>query len=161
VALYGVHDFVYDNGVKVSLEMSFPVERRTYDGRKKEIQRGVRAVDEAVQRKRIEIETALSNGLVTRRMLRENLKNAADEVSLAEKLEAAEVKKYRLGAGDLVMVNQRELTTLEVRKKKLSYQLRLLLQGLEIERELGRSLALAEPPVSGHSVSAQSEGAME
>ncbi|MHC3993653.1 TolC family protein [Thiomicrolovo sp. ZZH C-3] len=156
VALYGVHDFVYDNGVKVSLEMSFPVERRTYAGRKKAIEKGERAVDEALQRKRIEIETALSNRFETRRMLRENLKNAGDEVSLAERLEAAEVRKYRLGAGDLVMVNQRELTTLEVRQKALSYRLRLLLQALEIARELGSASA---PAVPGENMTVKTEGA--
>jgi hypothetical protein len=102
-------------------------------------------VDEALQRRRIEIETALSNRFATREMLRANLQKASEEVSLAEKLEAAEVKKYRLGAGDLVLVNRRELTTLEVRQKQLSYQLRLLLLGLEIERELGASVASTSP----------------
>ena len=142
VALTGVHDFVYENGVKLSLEMSFPIERRGYSGRKREIQKEMRAVDEALQCKRIEIETALSNRLLTQRMLRKNLENAAAEVTLAERLEAAEMKKYRLGAGDLMTVNRRELSTLEVRQKALSYQLRMLLLELEIERERGVTLAV-------------------
>jgi len=137
VALYGVHDFVYDNGFKISVDMDFPIERRRYHGQKSEIQKGKRAVQEALVRKRTEISTGLSNRLNTMRTLQANLQNAEKEITVAGKLEAAEIKRFELGAGDLMLVNQRELNTLEARLKKYSYRLRLLLSGLEVEREAG------------------------
>lgn len=140
VALYGVHDFEYDNGFKVSLDMDFPIERRQYQGKKREIQKGKRAVEEALQRKRIDIETGLANQLGSLQTLQENLEIAEQEIGVALQLEAAERKKFRLGAGDLILVNQRELSTLEARLKKLSYALRLQLSVLEVQREAGMAI---------------------
>ena len=153
VALYGVHDFEYDNGFKVSVDMDFPIERRGYQGRKSEIQKGKRAVEEALLRKRTDIGVQLSNRLKSLRALRVNLKNAEEEIEVARQLEAAEIKKFRLGAGDLMLVNQRELVTLEARIRKLSYHLRLMLSGLEIQRETGGR-------IGAHALSAE-EGVMQ
>ena len=137
VAVYGVHDFVYDNGFKISVDMRFPLERRRYHGQKSEIQKSTQALQALQRQKRIEIETALGNRLATLKTLRENLVNAQEEIEVACALEAAERKKFQLGASDLVAVNLRELGTLDARMKKLSYALRSRRIGLEIEREMG------------------------
>lgn len=144
VALYGVHDFQYDNGFKVAVDMLFPIERSQYAGRKREIQNGIRAVDEQMAVRRIETETAVANRLSTMRAVRENLAKAEEEITLTEALEEAERKKYRLGAGNLVMVNLRELDTLQARMKRLDYRLRLLKLGLELDRDMGE-IALETP----------------
>lgn len=144
VALYGVHDFQYDNGFKVAVDMLFPIERSRYAGRKREIQNGIRAVDEQMAVRRVETQTAVTNRLSTMRAVRENLAKAEEEIVLTEALETAERKKYRLGAGNLVMVNLRELDTLQARMKQLDYRLRLLKLGLELDRDMGE-IALEAP----------------
>lgn len=137
VSLYGVHDLQYDNGFKVALDMDFPIERRQYHGKKREIEEGRRAIEESLRRKRIDIETDLSNRLTSLRSLQDNIAMVEQEIAIARRLEAAERKRFRLGASDLMLVNQRELYTLEARLRRLSYALRLQLAVLEVEREAG------------------------
>ena len=138
VALYGVHDFEYDNGFKIAVDMDFPIEQRRYSGRKRELFTQMRAVDETLAQKRLEIRTALENRLATLQTLAGSVEIAGAEVELAQDLESAETKKYRLGAGDLMSVNLRELDTLQARQKKLEYLWQYRLIRLEIDRETGQ-----------------------
>lgn len=142
VSLYGVHDLQYDNGFKVALDMDFPIERRKYEGKHAEIKKTIRNIENNREKEVINIKTNLTNIINSLEKLAMNIASSKDEVTLVEKLEEAENKKYALGLSDLFMVNQRELYTLEIKKKLLKYNLEYLLLELEAQKEMGGAFNL-------------------
>lgn len=142
VSLYGVHDLQYDNGFKVALDMDFPIERRKYEGKHAEIRKTIKNIENDKEKELINIKTNLTNIINSFENLALNIESSKEEVALVEKLEEAENKKYALGLSDLFMVNQRELYTLEIKKKLLKYNLEYLLLEQEANKEVGGSFEL-------------------
>lgn len=142
VSVYGVHDLQYENGVKVALDMDFPIERRKYEGKHAEIIKTIKNIENTKEKEIITIKTNLTNVINSLDNLATNIENSKDEIVLVEKLEEAENKKYLLGLSDLFMVNQRELYTLEIKKKLLKYNLEYLLLEQEATKEIGGSFEL-------------------
>ena len=139
LSLYGVHDFKYDNGFKVSLGMSFPIERRKYEGKYKELDERVKYVKNGRKKRLLTIKTELINIINSLNNLATNIKNSQEEVQLVEKLEESENKKYTAGLSNLFMVNQREVYTLNIKKKLLKYRLQHLLLEQKASNEMGIS----------------------
>lgn len=137
VSVYGVHDLQYDNGFKIALDMDFPIERRKYEGKKAEIIKSIKNIENNKEKKIINIKTNLINIINSIKSLATNIESSKAEVVLVEKLEQAENKKYTLGLSNLFMVNQRELYTLQIKKKLLKYNLEYLLLEQEANREIG------------------------
>ena len=123
LSLYGVHDFNYDSGYKVSLDAVYSVERRKYLGKSIEIRKKDILLDKKQEKILIELKTDLKNIMETLNTLKENIKIAQQEISLLKKLEEVERKKLRLGSGNLYFINQREIYTLKTVKKNLKYKL--------------------------------------
>ena len=142
VSLYGVHDLQYENGFKIALDMDFPIERRQYEGKHAEIRKTIKNIENNKEKEIINIKTNLTNNINSLEALAINIVNSKDEVVLVEKLEEAENKKYILGLSNLFMVNQRELYTLETKKKLLKYNLEYLLLEQEVDKEIGGSFKL-------------------
>lgn len=136
-AVYGVHDLQYNNGVKVSLEMAFPIEQRKFEGKSSEMQIKKEKNDHEVKKELLIAERIISNAVTTLGTLQQNYKSVLDEVDLAQQLERAEQRKFEIGQSELFMLNLRELKTLQVKQKKLEYNFRILLNLLEIEKETG------------------------
>lgn len=137
VSAYSVHDMRYGSGTKVAFNVNFPLERRGYEGKKIEIQKGMMQLEEKQKTLKLELKTNLENLFYSQKVLSENIKNVQEEMKLVEALEEAENKKYRLGSSNLFQVNQREMYTLQVKQKKLEYYLNALLIQQEIKREMG------------------------
>lgn len=137
ISVYGVHDPQYGSGTKIALNMDFPLERRGYEGKKMEIQKGMTQLEEEQNKVKLELRTRLSNLLYSQDVLGQNIKNVQEEIKLVEELEAVENKKYQLGSSNLFQVNQREIYTLQVKQKQLEYYLNTLLIQQEIKREMG------------------------
>lgn len=142
VGLYGVHDIKYENGFKVTMDMDFPIEQRQYMGKYTEIQKKIDNIENKKEKSIITIKTNLTNIVNSLAVLEKNIENSKEEVSLVEKLEKAESKKYKLGGSTLFMVNQREISTLEVKKKLLKYHLHYLLLAQEAKSEMGKSFEI-------------------
>lgn len=142
VSVYGVHDLRYGSGSKVAFNFDFPLERRGYEGKKIEIQNGITQLEEEQSRLELELKTKLTNLLYSLDVLSQNIKNVQEEIGLVEELEEVENKKYRLGSSNLFQVNQREIYTLEVKKKQLEYYLNTLFIQQDIKKEMGELLAL-------------------
>lgn len=142
VSLYGVHDLQYDNGFKVALDMDFPIERRKYEGKHAEIRKTIKNIKNNKEKEIINIKTNLTNIINSLENVSINIASSKEEVALVEKLEEAENKKYLLGLSDLFMVNQRELYTLEIKKKLLKYNLEYLLLEQEAHKEMGEAFNL-------------------
>lgn len=135
--VYGVHDLQYNNGVKFSLEMAFPVEQRKYEGKSSEMQLKKEKNEYEIKKELLEAERIIANAVKTLHTLQQNYKSVLDEVDLAQQLERAEQRKFEIGQSELFMLNARELRTLQVKQKKLEYTFRIWLNVLEIEKETG------------------------
>lgn len=142
VSLYGVHDLQYENGFKIALDMDFPIERRKYEGKHAEIRKSIKNIENNKEKEIINIKTNLTNIINSLKNLAINIASSKDEVNLVEKLEEGENKKYQLGLSNLFMVNQRELYTLEIKKKLLKYNLEYLLLEQEAAKEMGGAFNL-------------------
>lgn len=137
-ALYGVHDPIYQNGFKVSLEMSFPLERQKYQGKNSEIR--LKQQNNAYEMKKslLEVQRQIQTTVDTASALKESLRVVEDEIALAEELERAEMRKFEMGDSGLFLLNQRQMKTLQAKQKKAQYHLKLLLGLLELEKETGK-----------------------
>jgi len=142
ISLYGVHDFKYENGFKIAIDMGFPIERRKYEGKHAEIKKSIKNLENTKEKIVIDVKIKLTNTINSLKHIAINIKNSKDEVELVEKLEDAENKKYRLGLSTLFMVNQREIYTLEIKKKLLKYNLTYLLLQQEVNREIGNTFSV-------------------
>jgi len=141
-SVYGVHDMQYGSGTKVSFNVNFPLERRSYEGKKTEIQKGLMQLEEKQNKLKLELKTNLENLFYSQEVLSQNIKNVQKEIKLVEELEKAENKKYELGSSNLFQVNQREIYTLQVKQKQLEYYLNSLFIQQEIKKEIGELLPL-------------------
>jgi outer membrane protein TolC len=135
VGLYGVHDFKYGSGFKISLGMNFPIQRSKYKSKLGEYAQNLQNIEQLENKKIIEIKTILRNIISSLEILSTNITNALQEIQLVQKLEKAENKKYLLGNSNLFLLNQREIYTLDTEKKVLKYKLNYLLLKEELKIE--------------------------
>jgi outer membrane protein TolC len=139
---YGVHDIHYGEGIKVGLQFDIPLERRSYKGRMIEIQKGIMQLEEEQNRLLLELKTNLSNLMYSLDIINQNIDLGYKETKIVESLEEVENKKYEVGSSDLFQINQREIGTLEVKRKQLEYYLNALMIQQEIKKEAGEFIAL-------------------
>jgi len=136
LGVYGSHDLYYGNGFKVALQMDFPVERSKYKAKSLEIQSSLLHIEKQRQMKVVDITIEIRNIINSLNTLRQNIQKSKNEVRLVQKLESAEEKKYRLGLSSIFMLNQREMQTLQVKQKRLKYQLDYLLTQEELNMQM-------------------------
>lgn len=140
VFAYGVHDIYYGEGVKVGLKLDIPLERRGYEGKKLEIQKGLDQIEESKNKLRLDLKANLSYLLYSLEIVDQNIKLGQKEIKIVEELEKVENKKYAIGSSDLFQVNQREMVALAVKQKQLEYTINALLVEQELKREIGEFL---------------------
>ena len=136
-AIYGVHDQVYQNGFKVSLEMALPIERRKYEGKSSELQTKKENNLNEMKKSLLEARRVVTTAVETLNSLKENFTIVQNEIALAEQLERAEMRKFEFGESGLFLLNQREMRTLQAKQKKSEYHLKMVMNLLEIQKESG------------------------
>ncbi len=139
---YGVHDIKYGEGIKVGLQFDIPLERRSYKGKMIEIQKGITQLEEEKNRLLLELKTNLRNLMYSLDIINKNIDLGYKETKIVESLEEVENKKYEVGSSDLFQINQREIGTLEVKRKQLEYYLNALMIQQEIKKEMGEFITL-------------------
>jgi hypothetical protein len=137
-----VHDIKYGDGIKVGLQFDIPLERRKYKGKKIEIKKTITQLEEEKNRLLLELKTNLSNLMYSLNIIKQNIDLGYKETKIVESLEEIENKKYEVGSSDLFQVNQREIRTLEVKRRQLEYYLNALIIKQEIKKEMGEFIAL-------------------
>ena len=75
-------------------------------------------------------------------IINKNIDLGRKETQIVESLEKMENKKYEVGSSDLFQVNQREIISLEVKRKQLEYRLNALMIKQEIKRETGELIRI-------------------
>ncbi|MBL4730618.1 MAG: TolC family protein [Sulfurimonas sp.] len=137
LSFYGIRDFKGENGYKAALSIKFPLERRKYEGQKLENRFSKKNIKMQQKKEIISVKTNLKNIFNSLRVLEVNIENSLIEIELVKKLEESENKKYLLGSSNLFMVNQREIYTLDIQKKRLDYNYRYLSLILDANSEAG------------------------
>ena len=137
IGIYGSHDFQYNEGYKVTFDLSMPIERRRYQGRDEALQKQALLLDSKKSTLVREIKTQIDNTLQKMRMIKETISLSKKEISLAKKVENAENKKFKEGVTTLIFVNQREMSTLYSKQKLLKYYYELLILGISLDYQMG------------------------
>jgi len=135
--VYGVHDLYYGDGVKVGANVEFPIERRGYEGKKAALLRRVDYLEERYNQLKRELKANLGYLIASLQHLDSNIALGKQEKKIVLELEEAENQKYALGSSNLFEINQREIASLEVEQKQLSYYFNALLLSQEIQKETG------------------------
>lgn len=123
IGLYGVYDTYEQSGFKLTLDLSLPIQRSQYKAKTAEIRESIKAIKNAKEIRLIELKADLKKIINSINTLKINLKNAQEESELLEKLESAERRKYELGSSTLFILNQREMRTMQTKKRVLQYKL--------------------------------------
>lgn len=119
VKFSGVHDSIDKEGYKVSLNFNFPLERSQYKGMDEVLQKeNLMKKSERLKVAR-ELKTNILNVYQKIKNKKEVMKLSKKELRLMHKLESIEVKKLYEGVGNLIFLNQREISTLKVEQKLL------------------------------------------
>lgn len=140
-ALYGVHDNSYnDNGFKLTLDFSLPLERRQYEGKARALQLKEEQNNHELRKEILHVQKLTSTLLYAIKTLEKNIQSVNEEIALTQKLQQAEERKFELGKSDLFMINQRELQTLQAKEKKIKYITDLCITLLDLEKETGEIL---------------------
>jgi outer membrane protein TolC len=121
LGLYGVQDMHNESGFKLSLDMSFPLARTEQRAKSAQIQEHLKVMNNEKEMLLIELTRDLQNIINTTDAVEKNLKSAKEEVILLERLEAAERRKYELGSSTLFLLNQREMLTMQAKRKLTEY----------------------------------------
>jgi len=135
--MYMTKDFKYDYGFKFVLNADYYIERRKYLGKMVEIKKGKALIKNKYDSKIMQINVKIKNIFNTLKTLQQNIQNAKNEVSLVQKLENAERRKFILGRSDLFYLNQREIYTLKTIKKYLYYKFDYIVNYKKLFIELG------------------------
>ena len=133
-----VYDPIYEEGYKISFNVSFPLETRKYSGMEEIIQKKNLMLHHQKSKQIMELKTDILNiyqKIETKKIMTELLK---EELLLVKKLEYVEKRKLQEGVGTLVLLNQREISTLKVEQKLLKSYYELATYALEVNYLLGK-----------------------
>lgn len=121
LGLYGVQDMNNESGFKLSLDMSFPLARTQQRAKSAQIQERLKLIHNEKDMLLLELKRDLKNIINSTNAVEKNLKSAKEELILLERLESAERRKYELGSSTLFLLNQREMLTMQAKRKLTDY----------------------------------------
>ena len=133
-----VYDPINEEGYKISFNVNFPIETRKYSGMKEILQKKNLMLHNQKLKEIMELKTDILNiyqKIETKKIMTELLEQ---ELVLVKKLEYVEHKKLEEGVGTLVLLNQREISTLKVEQKLLKAYYELATYALEVHYSLGK-----------------------
>jgi len=133
--LYGVYDPLYKDGYKVKLNLNFPLYQTKYEAKSQEILKHQDLIKQKILLKEHKIKTVLQNLLLEKATLEKNLQTSYRQLQMLLEIESIEKKRYDLGVGDLFMLNQREIKTLNVKTKTIELKYRRVINLKRVERE--------------------------
>ena len=133
-----VYDPINEEGYKISFNVNFPIETRKYSGMEEILQKKNLMLHNQKLKEVMELKTDILNiyqKIETKKIMTELLE---EELVLVKKLEHVEQKKLEEGVGTLVLLNQREISTLKVEQKLLKAYYELATYTLEVNYSLGK-----------------------
>ncbi|NOR55070.1 MAG: hypothetical protein GQ531_02560 [Sulfurovum sp.] len=140
--LQGVYDLEYQEGYKVSIDFSYPLERNQYKGREEALRKQILLLDSAKQKILSQTKTKIKNILQKIEIKKKAIALLRRELFLVEQLTDMETTKYQQGSSHLMFLNQREMKTLHTKQKLFKSYYDLKIMGMELEYELGNTKKL-------------------
>lgn len=111
-----------DTGYKVGFDVSFlPVNDR-YVGKKIEVGALYTIVQNEEQKEKIELGVTVTNLINSINTAIQNYEVALNDTQLAKQLEQAEVRRFEMGLSNLLLVNLREIATIDSMKNIISHK---------------------------------------
>ncbi len=128
VGLYGAYDPLFNEGYKVAVNFSFPLERNAYKGRKEALQKEKLLLNDNKRKIIFDMRANITNILQKIEAKQQSIILARKEIKIAKRLNEVEIKKYKEGLSNLMFLNQREITVLHAQQKLMNayYELHLL-----------------------------------
>ena len=105
--------------MEASLILNVPMQNKTQEGKIDGAQAKIAKLDSQEDFLKERITTDLKNITSLLSMTKERVAISTSEVELSKELETAELKKFQMGEGTLILVNIRELTTAEARIREI------------------------------------------
>ena len=133
-----VYDPINEEGYKISFNVNFPIETQKYRGTEEILQKKKMMLHNQKLKQIMELKTDILNiyqKIETKKMMTTLLE---EELVLVKKLEYVEQRKLEEGVGTLVLLNQREISTLKVEQKLLKAYYDLATYTLEVNYSLGQ-----------------------
>jgi len=132
-----LYDPINEEGYKISFNVNFPIETQKYRGTEEILQKKKLMLNNQKLKQIIELKRDIFNiyqKIKTKKMMTRLIE---EELVLVKKLEYVEHKKLKEGVGTLVLLNQREISTLKVEQKLLKAYYELATYTLEVNYSLG------------------------
>lgn len=111
-----------DTGYKVGLDISFLPINDKYIGKKIEVGAMYTIVQNEEQREKIELGVTITNLINSINTAIQNYEIALNDTQLAKQLEQAEVRRFEMGLSNLLLVNLREIATIDSVKNIIFYK---------------------------------------
>jgi len=133
-----LYDPINQEGYKLSLNFNMPIENRKYSGMA-EVLKKEKLMKKSEKLKLIEeLRTNIINLFQKIETKKEAIQLSQQELILVERLESIEIIKIHEGVGNLMFLNQREITVLKVQQKLLKDYYDLLTYYLEFDYLTGK-----------------------
>lgn len=139
LSMQGVYDLQYDEGYKVSVDFSYPLERNQYKGKDEALRKQLLLLESQKQKVLSQTRTKIKNILQKIETKKKAITLLRRELSLVEELADMETAKYQQGSSHLMFLNQREMKTLHTQQKLLQSYYDLKIMTMELEYELGNT----------------------
>ncbi len=137
IGFYKIYDNIYKEGHKVTFDLNMPIERNRYKGKREYLKRDYMLIHNKQEELLREIKATIKNLLHGISTIKNSITMSKKEIVLAKKLERVENKKYQQGLSQLILINQREIQTLQVEQKLLKYYYDLQILYTNLEFQLG------------------------
>lgn len=111
-----------DTGYKVGLDVSFLPVNDKYIGRKIEVVAIYTIVQNEEQKEKIELSVTIKNLINSINTAIQNYEVALNDTQLAKQLEQAEIRRFEMGLSNLLLVNLREIATIDSFKNIISHK---------------------------------------
>ncbi len=123
----GNYDFVYKEGYKLSLDLSYAIGQKKAEAKNAQIHTKLLALGSEWKQKLSYIKTDLSKILNSLSSIKTRLHYTAEKVALLQKIKEAEEKRFALGSSNLMTLNTREMNLLQAQKELHQHRIEMQL----------------------------------
>jgi outer membrane protein TolC len=137
LSVYALHDPIYGDGHKSTINMEFALQRSEYEAKKRQNLMRVSQLQHTQNLKQRDIKTQLAQLLSKKQRLQIQQESQHDQYIIQKKLLAAEEERFKDGASTLMFLTQRELQVLNAQVKLLQTDLQTVITDKNIELQVG------------------------
>ena len=138
--LYGVYDRIYEEGAKGGVELTMPLQRNAYEGKRRSLLKEIAALEARRKAFVRTLEKSVSNAILRQKSLQRLYAFKTRELEAARKLMDAQMKKFLVGEGTLFMLLQRQKRVIQIQEELLGLKRERSMADLNLAYTMGSSL---------------------